>query len=102
MLGFDERDLVRWLIGAGFDRVPLHYDLNYSREPVPPERIANWVEGRPNPTMPSLAEAARHALGDRAEEYLARYRQVMTSQPSNLLGATAHVTADAADAREHK
>ena len=93
MLGFGERDLVRWLLDADFERVSLRYDLDYSRETVPPELIESRVSGRPNPTMPSVAEAARGVLGEAADQYLDRYRELLATEPSKLLRAVAHVTA---------
>lgn len=93
MTGFDERDLVRWCIAAGFEKVSLHYDLDYSCEPVAPEVLDNRLKGRPNPTMPSVEEAAVAVLGEAATSFLERYRDVLASQPSSFLRAVAHVTA---------
>ncbi|HEV2810076.1 MAG TPA: methyltransferase domain-containing protein [Acidimicrobiales bacterium] len=93
MVGFDERDLVRWCLAAGFEQVSLRYDLNYICEPVAAEVLDNRVRGRPNPSMPSLHEAAVAVLGDGASEFLERYRQVVTSEPSRMLSAVAHLTA---------
>ena len=93
MVGFDERDLVRWCMAAGFQHVSLRYDLDYSCEPVAAEVLDNRLCGRPNPTMPSVQEAAVAVLGDGAAVFLERYRQVLMSQPSRMLCAAAHLTA---------
>ncbi|HEV2069897.1 MAG TPA: methyltransferase domain-containing protein [Acidimicrobiales bacterium] len=93
MVGFDERDLVRWCLAAGFEQVSLRYDLDYSCEPVAAEVLDNRLRGRPNPSMPSLHEAAVAVLGDGAYEFLERYRQVLMSQPSKMLRAVGHLTA---------
>ncbi len=93
MVGFDERDLLRWCLAAGFEQVSLRYDLDYSCEPVAAEVLDNRLRGRPNPSMPSLHEAAVAVLGDGAYEFLERYRQVLMSQPSRMLRAVAHLTA---------
>jgi hypothetical protein len=63
MVGFDERDAVRWAIAAGFENVSLRYDLDCSCEPVPAEVTDNRVRGQPSPTMPSFKEAATAVLG---------------------------------------
>ena len=93
MVGFDERDLVRWCMAAGFEHVSLRYDVDYSCEPVAAEVLENRLCGRPNPTMPSLREAAVAVLGDGAPGFLDRYQQVLMSQPSRMLRAVAHLTA---------
>jgi arsenite methyltransferase len=93
MVGFDERDLVRWAIAAGFEHVSLRYDLDYSCEPVAAEVIDNRVRGQPNPTMPSFEEAATAVLGDEATAFIQQYRRILARQPSTLLRAVAHLTA---------
>jgi hypothetical protein len=96
MVGFDERDLVRWAIAAGFEHVSPRYDLDYSCEPVPAEVIDNRVRGQPNPTMPSFEQAATAVLGDEATAFIEQYRRVLSRQSSTLLRAVAHLTAQRA------
>ena len=95
MLDFDERDLVRWLVEAGFGGVHLTYELTYRygapRGPV--DRMRAMLRQRPNPLQLSYEEAAHAVLGDEANAYLDRYIELMRSQPGRSLNAAAYVTA---------
>jgi hypothetical protein len=81
MLGFDERDLLRWFVDAGFVAVHLSYEHQYVRRTRRAADILAALRNRPNPTMVSYEEAAYAALGDRAEQHLAEYTRALASEP---------------------
>lgn len=95
MLGFDERDLVRWFVEAGFASIRLTYELTYHHGAAdrPVAAIVAGLRQRPNPGMLSYEEAARAILGDAADTYLERYIQVLRSTPGTYLSAGAFITA---------
>jgi arsenite methyltransferase len=88
MLGFDERDLVRWFVGAGFF-VTLTYEhtegpgdmLSSVPRRRQQEQIAASLTRRTNPTMPSYREAAEAVLGEGAAEHLVFIVNAMLAQP---------------------
>ncbi len=66
MLGFDERDLLRWAEEAGFDELSLRL-LVEDRRPGP---VSDWdglLDSAPNPRAPTWREAVAEAL-DGAED----------------------------------
>ena len=93
MMGFDERDLVRMFVGAGFSSVHLTYEHGFGRAPRPANQVVASLRVRPNPSMLSYEEAARAVLGDGADEYLSRLARLLASQPLSGVGAVAYVTA---------
>lgn len=60
MLSFDERDLVRHAEAAGF--FPVHLDLRLDVEPPEPRSWEGFLNGSPNPNVPTFAEAMERAL----------------------------------------
>jgi arsenite methyltransferase len=102
MLNFDERDLVRLAVEAGFQTVELDYEYTFGR-PRDASRprsskqlradIAAGLKLRPNPHSPSYEEVAHELLGDEAEEYLGRYVEALASYPRRLAMATVFLTA---------
>ena len=70
MTGFDERDLIRPFVDAGFESVDLTYEVSRRRTRGRPHEIAAFLTMRPNPNMVSYEEAAREVLGDAADEHL--------------------------------
>jgi ubiquinone/menaquinone biosynthesis C-methylase UbiE len=95
MMGFDERDLTRWFVQAGFASVVLTYEQTYSRVAAggQPAVILGALRQRPNPGSPSYEEGARAVLGDAADDFLARYVELLRSQPGTQLTAVAYITA---------
>jgi arsenite methyltransferase len=95
MLGFDERDLTRWFVEAGFARVRLTYELTYNHGPArqTPGEMLSALRQRPNPGTPSYEEAARTVLGDDADAFLDRYIDLLRSAPGTHLDAIAYITA---------
>lgn len=74
MLNFDERDLVRWVRGAGFTAVA----MDYRAEVDVPERLptTDWDVLRrsaPNPLAPTLEEAVAQALTEEERERFERH-----------------------------
>lgn len=82
MLGFDERDLVRWFRAAGFREVSLVYREQHSdgARPVEHDEIARRLAVRPNPSARSHEEAARDLLGAEAQAYLDKLTDVLVAR----------------------
>jgi ubiquinone/menaquinone biosynthesis C-methylase UbiE len=95
MLGFDERDLVRWFVEAGFALVQLTYELTRGQRPASRSaaEVLAGLRQRPNPGTPSYEEAAHAVLGDAVDQYLDRYVEVIRSTPSAHMSAVAYITA---------
>jgi arsenite methyltransferase len=93
MLGFDERDLVRTFVDAGFESVELSYEMVQRR--TRPKRREVWlsITMRPNPNMVSYEEAAREVLGDSADDHLVDLAAALTTQSSTSVSADAYVRA---------
>jgi len=82
LVGWDERELLRWFEAAGFSRVELTYEFMAgvrAHKPTKPD-IAAGIRGRPNPNTPSYEEVARQVLGNRADSYLERYAQFLAKR----------------------
>ena len=79
LVGWDERELIGWFEAAGFSRIKASYELASGLPPRKPKKaeIAAALRGRPNPNMPSHEEVVREVLGDRADDYLARYARFL-------------------------
>jgi hypothetical protein len=93
MMNFDERDLVRWFTGAGFEAVGLDYELLVTRLPTSTDRAEQLLDRRGNPTAPTLREAAIEALGADAYPYLRALVAANASQPRTTVYAHAYLTA---------
>jgi ubiquinone/menaquinone biosynthesis C-methylase UbiE len=90
---FDERDLGRFFVEAGFRDVALSYEWNVTTKRLP-RREAVWLlQVRPNPNCSSYAETARDVLGEDAAEYLGRYLDLLVSKPLRAKEAAAYLTA---------
>jgi arsenite methyltransferase len=73
MLNFDERDLVALAEAAGF--FPIHVDLRLDVEPQEPRSWEGFLNGAPNPNVPTFGEAMARALSpDEAERLVAYVR----------------------------
>jgi SAM-dependent methyltransferase len=93
MLHFDERDLTRIFIEAGFERVTLTYEVTYGRGRAPEDLSPDVLESQPNPNMLSYADAARAALGERASAHLQEYVEAVRNNYGDGFGALAYLTA---------
>jgi arsenite methyltransferase len=75
MLNFDDRDLVRWAIQAGFPdvRLTLHHEV------VPGALRATtfdtFLDAAPNPLAPTLRETINHALDEAEHRQFRDYLQ---------------------------
>lgn len=72
MVNFNERDLLRWCIEAGFAGV--HTELDLDAGPMPPMKWETMVNMAANPLVPSMAEIMQKIFSDeeraRVETYL--------------------------------
>ena len=89
MRNFDERDLVRCFVEAGFSQVILDYRYQTSNH-RDPERLpgADFLA-----RTRSYGEAAYHILGDAADAYLSRLAQAPISHRQSGTSAEAYITA---------
>lgn len=90
---FDERDLVAHFAAAGFSKVHLAYDHHVSTRRLSTREAAWHLHVRPNPHARSYEEVARDVLGPDANEYLARYVDLLASRPLREAEGVAYVTA---------
>jgi SAM-dependent methyltransferase len=93
MMDFDERDLTHCFTAAGFSTVGLVYELLDITYTMPEEEARRSIAIRGNPTAPTWTEAARHALGPDADDYLHKLVQSRTTRPTRSLNAVAYISA---------
>lgn len=63
MLGFDERDLLAWAEGAGFQDLRLDYEAQVgSRHPAADMDLSTFLRSAPNPLVPSFGQLLTEAL----------------------------------------
>jgi SAM-dependent methyltransferase len=96
MIDFDERDLLRWAVDAGFEAVELDYRAQLN---VPAEPITDWAALKntaPNPLAPTYAEAIAAALTEPEQRQLAEYMDalVAAATPTRRTMATAYLRAE--------
>jgi SAM-dependent methyltransferase len=92
MLGFDERDLVRWADEAGFTGVRLDYRAEIE---VPGPPITDWAAVRrtaPNPLVPTYGEVLDAALTPGERERFDAYVESQTAVPTRHTMATAYLS----------
>lgn len=96
MLDFDERDLLRWAVDAGFAAVELDYRAQLD---VPAQPIADWATLKntaPNPLAPTYGEAIEATLtpGEQArlDDYMTA--RVAAGAPTRRTMATAFLRAE--------
>jgi arsenite methyltransferase len=93
MLDFDERDLVRYALAAGFPEVSLELQVSVkaTRTPVPWERFLR-MSG--NPLVPTVGEAVARVLdAEEADEFSAHLRPLVESGAGHERRALAYLTA---------
>ncbi len=94
MMGFDERDLLRWFVEAGFSKVRLMYWFEHDADNRRRRKATlAALQARPNPSMMSYEEAARAVLGGTADEYLAEFIRLSRAHPRARPSAVAYVSA---------
>ncbi|GAA2590012.1 hypothetical protein GCM10010435_80900 [Winogradskya consettensis] len=95
MVGFDERDLLRWVREAGFTGVTMDYRAQVDVEGPP---IADWhalKRTAPNPLAPTYAEAIEAALtaGESAQLDAYLEKAVAEATPTRRTAATVFLAA---------
>jgi arsenite methyltransferase len=95
MIGFDERDLLRWAAEAGFGAVELDYRAQLD-VPAPP--LTDWaalLRTAPNPLAPTYGEAIAAALTAAERERLEAYAKTLieAGTPTRRTIATAFLRA---------
>ncbi|HEY6421492.1 MAG TPA: methyltransferase domain-containing protein [Candidatus Binataceae bacterium] len=71
MVNFNERDLLRWCIEAGFAGVHTEFDLDAG--PRPPMRWETMLNMVANPLVPSMAEIMQEIFSDEERARVERY-----------------------------
>ena len=87
LMGFDERDLERAFVDAGFDSVDLTYEVVRRRTRPTRRDVWRFLTTRPNPNMVSYEEAAREELREEADEHLADLATALTTRSSTSTSA---------------
>ncbi|MEX0784587.1 MAG: methyltransferase domain-containing protein [Dehalococcoidia bacterium] len=72
MVDFDERDLLRMALEAGFEDVHLQLDVDVTLSP--PTSWEGWISSAGNPKIPSLREAMEELFNNEERE---RYERVL-------------------------
>jgi hypothetical protein len=93
MMDFDERDLVRIFVDAGFESVELRYEYEQRRAQPRRRDVLLSLTMRPNPNMVSYEEAAREVLREAANDHLAAVAAALTTRSSTSATALAYVIA---------
>jgi arsenite methyltransferase len=91
MMGFDERDLMRYFVDAGFESVELTHEVAHRRNRARPREVEAFLRIRPNPNMVSYEEAARELLGEAAAEHLGALAAALSSRPATSVSAGAYL-----------
>jgi hypothetical protein len=79
---------------AGFSPVGLVYELLDITYTTSEEQARRSIAMRENPTARTWAEAAYHALGAKADDYLRKLVQSRTARPTRTINAVAYISAD--------
>ncbi|MBI3974329.1 MAG: methyltransferase domain-containing protein [Chloroflexi bacterium] len=87
-IAFDERDLVRAFIAAGFSEVKLTYEYVYTEAQRVETKPVEWYLQRAG-----YAEIARSLIGDDAEALLARFAGMEVTLPQRGKSAEAYLVA---------
>jgi arsenite methyltransferase len=95
LIGWDERDLLRWLEEARFIDVEITLELEVKPHPMTPNR--DWDIFRnfaPNPLAPTLQEAMDEALTpDEQQRFVAHFRPLVERGEGGYRMASAYVRA---------
>ena len=82
VLGFDERDLMRWFEEAGFHSIEVSSSYRYTAaRRMKADRVKPHLEAGGHTHAATYAVAARAVLGAKAEEHLARMEDLLVSRP---------------------
>ena len=96
MTRFDERDLVRSFVAAGFEAVGVDYELLVTRQSASRAEVEHGFEVRGNPTAPTWREAAEAVLGTDAAGYLTALAAARADRPHTAVTASDLLTATTA------
>jgi hypothetical protein len=95
VVGWDERDVLRWLEAAGFDDVDV--SVEYEVKPRPMTGIVTWDAFRnhaPNPLSPTLQEAMDDALTrEEQERFVVHVRPLVERGEGSYRMASAYIRA---------
>src|SRR5439155_809901 len=95
LVGWDERDLLRWIEEAGFTDVEVTVELEVKPHPMTPNR--DWDTFRnfaPNPLAPTLQEAMDEALTpEEQQRFVAHFRPLVERGEGGYRMASAYVRA---------
>ena len=92
MVGFDDRDLLRLTVDAGFERV--HIETHADIEPYAPVDLDTLLDGSPNPLAPTIREQLERVLdaGEQAR-LIAALETAMAAGPGVRRVVAAYVSA---------
>ena len=97
MTDFDDRDLVRYAVDAGFPEVHLTLELDVAPGARRAASFDSMLDSAPNPLAPTLREAIRDALDeDERGQLLDHLRDMFVSSQPRQLWAGAYLTAQGA------
>jgi SAM-dependent methyltransferase len=95
LVGWDERDLLRWVEAAGFADVEITVELEVKPHPMTPNR--DWDTFRnfaPNPLAPTLQEAMDEGLtAEEQQRFVAHLRPLVERWEGSYRMASAYVRA---------
>jgi arsenite methyltransferase len=95
LIGWDDRDLLRWIEDAGFADVEITLELEVKPHPMTPNR--DWDTFRnfsPNPLAPTLQEAMDEALTrEEQQRFVAHVRPLVERGEGGYRTASAYVRA---------
>jgi arsenite methyltransferase len=94
MHDFDDRDLFRYAIEAGFPEVHLTLELDIAPGAMRATGFDSFLDGAPNPLAPTLRETIHHALDEHERDQLLDHlRDAFTSTQPTQLWAGAYLAA---------
>ncbi|HEX5939044.1 MAG TPA: methyltransferase domain-containing protein [Dehalococcoidia bacterium] len=92
-VSFDETDLVRWFIDAGFSSVKLSLEVTFEASKPRAREARALLAMQPNPGALSYEEAANEILGADATRHIDGVVSHMTKEARRTVGAVAYLTA---------
>lgn len=92
-MSFDETDLVRWFIDAGFSSVKLSLEVTFEASKPRAREARALLAMQPNPGALSYEEAANEILGADATRHIDGVVSHMTKEARRTVGAVAYLTA---------
>jgi arsenite methyltransferase len=94
MRDFDDRDLLRYAIEAGFPEIHLTLNLDIAPGAMRASSFDSFLDGAPNPLAPTLRETIHHALDEQErDQFVAHLRDRFSSTEPTQLWAGAYLAA---------